>query len=704
MRGRLVVCALLVAGVVGVAVVALAVPQMRWRAEVVWLQARGQIYDLSWSELLPMLMPGSGYYLRGLTETRNPYGTITNPYGKPVDVVEGEAQFRSSCGNCHGTAGTGGVGPALNTTDLKRGDTDWWLYRAITRGIPNTAMVATGLEDRAAWQVVAYVRSIQQEASGLEAGPPPADVEPVTNDRLLAGRDEPANWLTYSGDYDGQRFSTLDEIDTSNVGDLKLLWMFQTDAVDEYLETSPIVNEGVMYVTDSPGGVYALDAASGEPLWSFQRAPAEPLSLCCGYVNRGVAVREDAVFWATIDAHLIALDAATGAERWQVEVADHEQGYTITSAPLVVKNLVLIGVSGGEYGIRGHLDAYDVDTGEQVWRFYTIPGPGEPGHDTWSGDSWKRGGAGAWLTGSFDPERNLLYWGTGNPGPLYHGDTRLGDNLYANSVVALDVDTGEMRWYFQFTPHDLHDWAANQIPVLVDRELGGEPRSLLLTANRNGFFYALDRETGEYLHAEAFVEQNWAKSIDENGRPVLDENAIPTPEGTITWPSPHGGTNWQSPAYSPRTGLFYVPAIDGGRIVYKQGDTPRYEQGEFYIGSMHQLISRSHPLVASLRAIDPETGEVVWSYDNPPRVILWRTGGVLATAGDIVFGGDFTSLYAVDARNGAELWRMNVGGYINAAPITWEQDGRQRITVAAGRSILTFGLPDSDRADDGDRR
>ncbi|MGH0036616.1 MAG: PQQ-dependent dehydrogenase, methanol/ethanol family [Myxococcota bacterium] len=694
MSWRLAGLAAIAALVVGAGVLVLSVPPIQWRAQLIVLQARGEIYDLSWSELLRMIVPRSGYYLEDLVETRNPFGTIENPYETPEDVEAGEAVFRTHCANCHGTAGTGGVGPALDSADLKHGDTDWWLYRAMTRGIPGTAMVGRDLDDREAWQVVAYIRSIEKKDPSLaELEGPEVEVAPVGYDRLLAGRAEARSWLTYSGDYDGKRYSDLAEIDAANAGDLKLLWMHQTDAVDEYLETSPIVNDGVMYITDSPGGVHALDAATGVVLWSFNRPVPERLSLCCGHVNRGVAILGDTVYWATIDSHLLALDARTGEERWQVEVAEHEAGYTITSAPLVVKDLVLIGVSGGEYGIRGHLDAYRASTGERVWRFYTIPAPGEPGSETWSGDSWKTGGAGAWLTGSFDPELNLLYWGTGNPGPLYHGDTRLGDNLYANSVVALDVDTGEMRWYFQFTPHDLHDWAANQIPVLVDRPWEGEERSLLLTANRNGFFYALDRETGEYLMAEPFVKQNWAVEIDADGRPVLDDNAIPTPEGTITWPSPHGGTNWQSPAYSPRTDLFYVPALDGGRIVYKQGDTPRYERGEFYIGSMHQMISRNHPLVAKLRAIDPDTGEVVWSYDNPPRDTLWRTGGVLATAGDIVVGGDFTSLYALDARDGRELWRMNVGGYVNAAPITYEVEGRQQITVAAGRSILTFGLP-----------
>ncbi len=693
-RFFIVVTVLFSLAVVAVGAAVLTVPQLKWRGQLLMMKAQGRIFELSWGELVSMLRPGSGYYLEGLIVTGNPYGTIRNALTADSDIAAGEAIYREQCSNCHGGDGVGGVGPALNVANASKGDTDWWLFRTITRGVDGTAMTAQAVTDRQAWQTVAYLRSIRLSDEASLAGQALPETVPVSFERILEGREAPDDWLTYSGDYDGKRYSVLDEIDRTNAGSLNLKWMYQTAGVDAYLETSPIVNDGVMYATVSPGSVLALDAATGERLWQYDRPTPERLSLCCGTVNRGVAILGDTVYWATLDAHLVAIDARTGKRRWETEVADNRQGYSITSAPLAVKDLVLIGVSGGEFGIRGHLDAYDAETGDRVWRFYTIPGPGEPGNETWSGDSWKRGGAGAWLTGSYDAQRDLIYWGTGNPGPLYNGDGRLGDNLYANSVVALETDTGKMRWYFQFTPHDLHDWAANQIPVLVDADWRGQKRALLVTANRNGFFYVLDRDTGEFLAADAYVKQNWALEIDDNGRPLVNPEAIPTPEGTVTWPSPHGGTNWQSPAYSPRTGLFYVAALDGGRVVYKQADTPQHTVGEFYLGSMHQLMAGDEQMVASLKAIDPQTGQVAWQYDNPPRRSMWRTGGVLATAGDIVFAGDYTSLYALDARDGTELWRLNVGGYINAAPVTYRADGRQQITIAAGNTIMTFGLPD----------
>ncbi len=678
--------------ITGIAVMAMTVPALQWRSQLLGLQIHGKIYDLSWAELLPMLVPGSGYYLKGLVETRNPYSSIVNIHTSAGDVDRGSQMFREMCTNCHGASGAGGSAPPLDSPNMKHGDTDWWIYRAITRGVPDTAMTRQGLSKTEAWQVVAYIRTLANDNESAQHQRPAIQTEPVTSDRLLNGRGSPSDWITYSGDYDGKRYSTLDQINSNNAASLQLLWMHQTDSSDTQIEASPIVNDGIMYITVPPGTVQALDASSGELLWEFRRPVPDKLPLCCGTVNRGLAILGTTLYWGTIDAHLIALDAGTGQLVWDSIVADYTNGYTITSAPLTVKNLVLIGVSGGEFGIRGHLDAYDATTGERIWRFYTIPAPGEEGSETWSGDSWKRGGAGAWLSGSYDPALNLLYWGTGNPSPLYYGDDRLGDNLFANSVVALDVDSGRKVWHFQFTPHDLHDWAANQIPVLVDSEWNGRKRSLLLSANRNGFFYALDRVSGEFLLAKPFVRQNWAKEIDSRGRPVRNAEAIPTPEGTITWPSPHGGTNWQSPAFSPETGLFYVAAIDGGRIVYKQGNKPVYEPGEFYLGSMHQLMAGDEPFVASLKAIDPQTGRIVWQYDNPPRRLMWKTGGVLATAGNIVFSGDNFSLYALNATSGEELLRINVGGYVNAAPVTYVVDDRQQITIAAGRTFLTFGI------------
>lgn len=683
------------------AAVVYSTPALKWRAELLAMHARGDVFDLSSGELLRMLKPGSGYYLEPLLETGNPYMSIYNTRVSAADVAAGAEHFRANCSNCHGGEGAGGVGVALNTGTLERGDTDWGIYRNITRGIVGTSMTAQPVSDTEAWQIVAYIRSL---APG-EAEPDTLfEVAAVSAERLLDGRDAPDDWLTYSGDYDGKRYSTLAEINAGNADRLTLEWMYQADSSDLYLETSPIVNAGVMYVTSSPGSVHALDAATGEEIWTYTRPVPRNLSLCCGTVNRGVAVLDETVYWGTIDAHLLAIDAVSGKPKWEVELAEHSTGYSITSAPLAVKDLVIIGVSGGEFGIRGHLDAYDAATGERRWRFYTIPGEGEPGNETWSGDSWKRGGAGAWLTGSYDPSTGLLYWGVGNPGPLYYGAVREGDNLYSCSVVALDVDTGTLEWHFQFTPHDLHDWAANQIPVLANLDWHGERRNLLLTANRNGFFYVLDRTDGEFLLARPFVEQNWAESIDESGRPVRRDEVIPTPEGVLTLPSPHGGTNWQSPAFSPDSGLFYVAAIDGGRIVYSEADTPVYEPGEYYLGSSHQLVSGDTPMVTSVKAIDPATGDVVWTYANPPRRTMWRTGGVLATAGGIVFGGDNSFLFALDATTGAELWRMNVGGIVNAAPVTYRVDGRQRIAVAAGRTILSFAVPDEPEAVIADRQ
>jgi len=323
----------------------------------------------------------------------------------------------------------------------------------------------------------------------------------VTFERLLNAGKEPHNWLTYSGTYKSQRYSLLDQITRENASDLELKWVFQAGSLEKF-EATPLVADGVMYVTEPPNNVVALDAATGRVFWKREHVLPR-VNVCCGRVNRGLAILGDTLYLGTIDGKLIALDARNGGVRWEVQVADHSGGYALMHAPLIVKDKVLIGTAGGEYGIRGYLDAYDAETGERAWRFYTVPGPGEPGHETWEGDSWKRGGGSVWLTGSYDPELDLMYWGIGNPSPDWNGDVREGDNLYTDSVVALDPDDGEMKWYFQFTPHDVWDWDAVQIPVLADLEYEGEPRKLILWGNRNGFYYVLDRETGEFLHGRA---------------------------------------------------------------------------------------------------------------------------------------------------------------------------------------------------------
>ena len=394
----------------------------------------------------------------------------------------------------------------------------------------------------------------------------------VTYQRLLEADREPGNWLTYSGNYASLRHSRLQQIQRDNVGALKLKWAFQMKTT-ERVQATPLVVDGIMYLTQPPNDAWALDTETGRPYWRYRRSLPERINVCCGQVNRGLAMLGDRLFMGTVDAHLVALDRKTGNLLWDVEVADYTKGYSLTAAPLVVKDKLIVGMAGGEYGVRGFLDAYDPATGKRLWRFHTIPGPGEPGHETWSGQSWETGGGPTWVTGSFDPKLNLVYWGTGNPAPDWNGDVRLGDNLYASSVIALDADTGKLKWYFQFTPHDVHDWDAVQIPVLVDAEFRGRQRKLMYWGNRNAFFYVLDRETGEFLMATPFTRQTWAERIDEKGRPVRRPNTSPSREGAVVSPGPQGGTNWYSPSYSPVTKLFYLSVWDFASRFYT-GEAP----------------------------------------------------------------------------------------------------------------------------------
>ena len=496
---------------------------------------------------------------------------------------------------------------------------------------------------------------------------------------------DPGDWLTYSGSYRSTRFSSLDEITTTNVGDLRPLWVYQPPGTGQ-LEVTPVVVDGVMYVTSTPAYVMALDLESGRPLWEWSRPMPEDLrNLGFGRVNRGVAVLGDAVYVGTLDGYLVALDARSGTERWAVEVGDNATGHSVTMAPLAVDDLIVVGISGGEAGIRGYLDAYDAKTGERRWRLWTIPGPGEPGNDTWAGDSWMHGGAPTWLTGSYDPELGLLYWGTGNPGPDWNGDVRLGDNLYSCSLLAVDVRTGTLRWHFQFTPHDVHDWDANQIPILLDLELEGRTRKVVATANRNAFYYLLDRETGEFLHGTPYSTQTWAEGLDADGRPILLPGKEPTLEGNLVYPSLQGSTNWSSPAYSPQTGLVYVPVREMGSYYYKSD--VEYVSGAYYTGGGERALREE--AWGAVRALDATTGETAWDFrlPSPP----WA--GVMATAGGLVFGGSNEgNFFALDAESGEALWQFQAGGLVRGAPIAYLADGRQRIAVAAGHAIIVFGL------------
>ncbi|MGH9592867.1 MAG: pyrroloquinoline quinone-dependent dehydrogenase, partial [Bryobacteraceae bacterium] len=353
------------------------------------------------------------------------------------------------------------------------------------------------------------------------------------------------------------RYSTLDQIDTSNARNLSAQWVFQSASLGQF-ETTPLAIDGVLYGTGQDNRAFALDARTGRPIWRYQRNLPDKIQACCGMVNRGFAALGDKLFMATLDAHVIALDRKTGNVIWDVAAADYRQAYVFTVAPLVVKDKIIVGIAGGEYGISGFIDAYSAQTGKRVWRFNTVPAPGQPGHETWAGDSWKTGGAPAWLTGSYDPDLNLIYWPTGNPSPSDYGAERGGDNLYSNCMLALDADTGKLKWHFQFTPHDLHDYDATQIPVLLDADWQGKPRKLLIQANRNGFLYVLDRADGSFLSAKPYANVTWATRIGSDGRPEVAPGSEPTLEGVRVCPGALGATNWFSPSYDPQTKLLYV--------------------------------------------------------------------------------------------------------------------------------------------------
>jgi alcohol dehydrogenase (cytochrome c) len=509
----------------------------------------------------------------------------------------------------------------------------------------------------------------------------------IPYERLRDAASEPGSWLTYSGTYASHRFSALDQFTTANVAGLRPAWVYQVVEAG-LVETTPIVVDGVMYVTEARSRVAALDIRTGRTLWRYE--PELPKDLrVLGYppVNRGVAVLDDRVFVGTLDAHLVALDALSGAVRWRVQLADNALGYGSTAAPLAIDGKVIIGISGGEAGIRGFLDAYDAETGERLWRLHTIPGPGEPGHDTWTADSWKTGGGATWLTGSYDPELGLLYWGIGNPAPDWNGDVRPGDNLYTCSLMAIEAETGTRRWHHQFTPHDTHDWDANQIPILIDAPIDGEPRKLVATANRNGFFYVLDRVTGEFLRGQSYAKQTWADGLDPDGRPLVRPGTDPTEEGTLVWPSLQGSTNWVSPAYSSATGLFYVPVREMSSIYFK-GEA-EYEPGAYFLGG-GEAQPPGQEGWGAVRALDALTGEKKWEF----RLLSPPWAGILATAGGLVFSGTGEgNVFALDAGTGEPLWDFHAGGACRANPISFLIDGKQHVALAMGQAIFVFALP-----------
>jgi len=506
----------------------------------------------------------------------------------------------------------------------------------------------------------------------------------VPFERIVNADREPGNWLTYSRNYQGHRYTPLDQITPANVAGLKVKWAHQFPTGNN--EVSPIVVDNVMFVT-GPNEAEALDVHTGRSLWKWKRPiPEDYQNIGFGRVNRGAAILGDKLYVATLDCYLVALDAKSGQERWTTQVADYKPGYSMTMAPLAIKGKVVVGISGGEAGIRGFIDAYDAKTGQRSWRFYTIPGPGEPGHDSWRSDGWKTGGGSTWVTGSYDPQLNLVYWGVGNPGPDWNGDSRPGDNLYTCSLVALDGDTGALRWHFQFTPHDTHDWDSTHVPVIFDGEIRGKARKLIGVANRNAFYYVLDRQSGEFLAGKPYAKQTWATGLDDRGRPMVVPETEPSEKGTLVWPNLNGATVWFSPSYSPKAGLFYVAVRETGATYYKR--EADYKPGTFFAGGGQQELPNDD-VWGAIKALEPTTGRQVWEF----RLLSPPWAGVLSTAGGLVFSGSNEgNFYALDAKTGEPLWDFQTGGPIGANPISFNIDGRQHIAIAANRVLYVLGL------------
>ena len=483
-------------------------------------------------------------------------------------------------------------------------------------------------------------------------------------------------WPTYNGDYSGKRFSPLDQINASNVGSLTLAWVFHPHA--STIKSTPLEVNGILYFT-VPDNVWAVDARFGREIWHYHRdSEGDHIG------NRGLGMYKNWLYFTTPDSHVVCLDAKDGAVRWIVELADPKLGYFATMAPLVVRDHVIVGVSGDVTDIRGFLESLDPETGKIQWRWYTEPDPGQPGSETWprDTDALLHGGGMTWMTGTYDPELNLLYWGTGNPNPVLAGDGRVGDNLYTCSIVALNPDSGKLAWYFQPSPHDVHDWDAVETPVLFDAEFNGKQRKLLAQASRNGFFFLLDRTTGQHLVTAPFIDQTWAKGIDSRGRPIAKPDAAPSPDGALVEPGSDGASNWMAPSFDPQTGLFYVTARRNFSIFYLTATG----KAEGWAGRDRNLWANS-----TLRALDYHTGKVVWNHEIGNGQSI---SGILTTAGHLLFSADNSgNLLALDPATGKTLWHLNAGGHLDASPMTYQLDGRQYLIFAVQDILYAFALP-----------
>jgi alcohol dehydrogenase (cytochrome c) len=625
----------------------------------------------------------------------------------------GRQQFESRCAGCHGGDGKGGAqGPSITQRIARVNDEQ--LALTIENGFPEGGMPGFSLRDAEMKELIAFLRTLRTAPAeepvtiraavegegmieGSVLGQSSEELELRTGRQISLLRKtlhgyrrvtSQADWPAYDGDLAGNRYSPLHQIDTSNVRHLAPAWIFPVPQGGR-LEVTPAVAAGIMYVT---GGYacYALDAGSGRELWRYSRPHTRELSGNTSVaINRGVALSGNRVFMVTDDAHMIALDKVTGALLWDTEMADWHLNYSATSAPLAAGDLVISGTAGGDQGIRGFIAAFQQSTGKEVWRFWTVPGLGEPGSETWAGKDLAHPGAAAWFTGSYDEQLGTVYWQTGNPGDDYDGDFRPGDNLYSCSIVALDAHTGKLKWHYQFTPHDLRDWDATQPAALVDTVWHGRPAKLLLQANRNGFFYVLDRTNGELLLAKPFVENlTWAKEIGKDGRPVLIPGQDPTEHGRTTCPALEGATNWFSTSFHPGTGLYYVQTLERCSIYVKR--PTEWQLGQSFIGGSVLFVPGEKPKKV-LRALDIQTGRVAWEFPQSGPGNSW--GGVLSTAGGTVFYGDDSGCFAaVDAKSGKRLWCFPVNDLWKASPMTYMFDGKQYVSVAVGATVAAFSL------------
>ena len=531
------------------------------------------------------------------------------------------------------------------------------------------------------WALAATVLAVAASPDGV------GHAAPVATEDLLGAQDNAGEWLMYGRDYRNQRFSPLDQIAPENVAELRPVWAFSTGGALAGLEATPLMRDGVLYISTDYSRVFAIDARSGSALWSFEPEYEEGLEamLCCGPVNRGVALKDDLVYVNTLDARLYALDRADGRVVWQQTIDDWTKAVTATGAPLVVGDKVIVGIAGAEYGVRGYLKAYDAASGEQVWQTYTIPGPGEPGNETWPGDTWMRGGATTWQTGAYDVDTNTLFWGTGNPGP-WNSDLRKGDNLWSSALLALDPDTGAIKWGYQYTPNDAWDYDGNNAPILIDVEIDGRPVQTAVQSNRNGFFYVLDRLSGEFIYAVPTIDGiNWTTGLDpKDGRPQVDETMRPISGGATIEPivpGLEGGTNWFPMAYNPDLGyVFFATNHWAMAMTAWPPEDVVYREGEVYMGVDYQMY-RLEDDIGYIKAFDVANKKFVWETASP----LPLFSGMLATASGLVFTGDQLGFaQALDARTGEVLWKFQTGSGINASPITYELDGTQYVAILSG--------------------